>query len=858
MMFLLTGITFSEASTHADIPPDPTSFFGFIPGSDQKLFDYEQLIDYLNQLEKTSPRVKLKEIGKSPLGKPMYIAFISSEKNILNLDSLRKINETLAMNPDLSVTDCDRMTQDGKVFVLATLSMHSTEVGPSQAAPLIAYRLATATHPDTTTWLNEVVLMMVPCHNPDGMDKVVNHYRKYLGTKSEGSSLPEVYHKYVGHDNNRDFIILSQEDTKAIAAIYNTGWFPQVMVEKHQMGSSGVRYFVPPPHDPIAENVDAGIWNWIGVFGSNLMKDMTQAGLKGVSQNYLFDDYWPGSTETCIWKNVIGFLTEAASAHIATPIYIEENELRVIGKGLGEHKKSIRMPDPWKGGWWRLGDIVEYEIVSMMSILKTASENREAILKFQNTMCKLETGKGKSEPPYYYILPANQPDPGELAGLVNLMMEHGIAVYQNDVAFSVENQNIPENSIVIPLSQPYRAFIKEVMEKQKFPERHYTPGGELIRPYDIASWSLPLHRNVKSLEITTPVEDLQTHLVPVNENFTWPKQIPSSYWAAVFPAAWNESYKAAFFANEMGLEVSRLPEGDFIIIRDKGNNSKLDKLIMELTVMPTILTNESDFPVHSFSPPRIGLVETNMHDMDAGWTRFIFDSYHIPYQIIKPGNFEQTDFTHDFDVVVFPSNDKDILMEGRYKSDGETYPTSYPPEYTRGIGKKGMEKLMGFLDQGGIILSWGRSTTLFMGLLSMKNKDSSESFRLPITDISKKLTNEGVYCPGSLVNVNLKKGHPLTMGMGESIGVFFRGMPVFETSVPGFDMDRRAIGIIPEDEILLSGYCEKPEKLANKTVMVWLKKGKGQLVLYGFNPQFRASTQGTYKLLFNGLLMEKK
>ena len=93
---------------------------------------------------------------------------------------------------------------------------------------------------------------------------------------------------------------------------------------------------------------------------------MTAEGLAGVSQHYIFDDYWPGSTETCIWKNVIGFLTEAASARTATPIYIEPTELRVSGKGLSEYKKSINMLLPWEGGWWRLGDIVEYEIVSTM------------------------------------------------------------------------------------------------------------------------------------------------------------------------------------------------------------------------------------------------------------------------------------------------------------------------------------------------------------------------------------------------------------------------------------------------------------------------------------------------------------
>jgi len=835
----------------------PRQYFGFQPGADRQVFDYEQLTDYLFQLDQASPRLLMKEIGRSPLGKPMYLAIISSSANIENLERLREINEQLAMNGSLTGDQEKEMVRTGKVFILATLSMHSTEVGPSQAAPLIAYKLITATHSDTTEWLDRVVLMMVPCHNPDGMDKVVDHYKKYLGTKYEGSSLPEVYHKYVGHDNNRDFIMLSQEDTKAIARIYNTGWFPQVMVEKHQMGLSGVRYFVPPPHDPIAENVDAGIWNWTGIFGSNLMKDMTRAGLKGVSQHYLFDDYWPGSTETCIWKNVIGFLTEGASVHIATPVFVEENELDVIGKGLGEYKKSINMPDPWPGGWWRLSDLIQYEVVSMMSILRTASTNREAILQFRNDLCRKEIEKGRTQPPCYYLLPPGQHDSSELASLVNLMLEHGVRVYKIKKEIANDQILFPSGCLIIPLSQPYRAFIKEVMERQKFPERHYTPDGELIKPYDIASWSLPLHMGVTVLEVNKLVEGIDSLLIPVTIPFSFEKNLPENYWAAIFSLKNNESYKAVFLAKERGIEVARVPTGDFILFRDNAKLSKLDQLIRELSVMPRILEKEADFGISSFPIPRIALVETNFHDTDAGWTRFIFDNYHLPYKVVKPGDFEKTGFTVDFDVVIFPGNSKSILMEGQYKSESGAYPTDYPPEYTKGIGKKGMDKLMEFLENGGIILSWGQSTELFTDLLTIKSGDTTESFRLPVQDISKQLRNDGVYCPGSLLKVSLVQEHPLTLGMEQTAGVFFRGGPVFETDIPHFDMDRRVIAKFTEEGILLSGYCKNPEKLANKSVMVWLRKGKGQVVLYGFHPQFRASTPGTLKLLFNGVLLEK-
>lgn len=864
-MMLLALVGVSAQSGSVTVPAD---YFGFEPGSDRNLFTYDELISYLQELDAQSPRIKLKEIGTSPMGKTMYIAFISSEENISNLESLKVINKELALNPDIPEAELEEMVGSGKAFVLATLSMHSTEVAPSQSAPLVAFDYATTTDEKKLEWLNNVVYMMVPCHNPDGMDMIVEDYKKYVGTKYEGASLPRVYHKYVGHDNNRDFVILTQDDNRAIASIYNQSWFPQVMVEKHQMGSTGPRYFVPPNHDPIAENVPAGIFHWGGVFGQHMATDMTADGLAGVSQHYAFDDYWPGSTETCIWKNVIGFLTEAASIRTATPIYIEPTELRVGGKGLSEYKKSINMLLPWEGGWWRLSDIVEYELSSTTSIIKTASLYREDILRFRNRMCREQVEKGKTSAPYYYIMPEEQHDKGELVKLVNLMKEHGVSSYTLSDEVIMDGRVYKTGDVVIPLAQPFRAFIKEVMETQVFPERHYTPGGKLIQPYDITSWSLPLHRYVKSHEIDTRSEKLEASLLPIEGNYTLNKPMETMAHAMVLNANSNESYKAAFMALTKGMKVDRLkgklslkgetyPVGSFIVYENSAKKEDWNALYESLPVAPGMISDKRALYGEELSMPRIALVETYFHDMDAGWTRFVFDSYHIPYTILHPEQIMEADLAGDFDVVLFPDNDKSILMTGKRKSGDSYYIGSYHPDYVKGIAKEGMEKLMTFSDQGGIIITWGRSSALFEGILKIKGKDSDEEFQLPFRDLSPKLSKDGLYVPGSLVRVKLIKDHPLTLGMPEQIGVFSRGRPVFGTSLPIFDMDRRVIGTYPEKEVVMSGYGDKDELMANKAAMIWMKKGRGQFVFFGFGPQFRASTQGSFKLLFNAILLDR-
>jgi hypothetical protein len=847
----------------------PSDYFGFEPGSDRKLFTYEQLIGYFQELDGQSPRVKMEQIGTSPMGRTMYIAFISSEDNIRRLDELKVINRELALNPDLEKSRLEEMVAGGKTFVLATLSMHSSEVGPSQAAPLIAYDLATTEDAKKLEWLNNVVYMMVPNHNPDGMDLVVEDYLKNLGTRYEGASLPQVYHKYVGHDNNRDFVILTQDDTRAIARIYNQTWFPQVMVEKHQMGSTGTRFFVPPNHDPIAENVPAGLFQWGGVFGQHMATDMTDQGLAGVSQHFLFDNYWPGSTETCIWKNVIALLTECASAQTATPIFIEPTELSVDGKGLSEYKKSVNMLLPWEGGWWRLGDIVAYEISSTMSIIKTASLYREDILRFRNRMCTEQVEKGKSEAPFYYILPAEQHDRGELVNLVNLMKEHGIEVYTLKGECVLDGRLYARGDVVIPLAQPFRAFIKEVMETQEYPERHYTPGGELIEPYDITSWSLPLHRSITAREIDTRSEKLEGMLSPIQGRYDLSGPFETEVHAVVLTVNSNESFRAAFRALAEGFRVERLQEdevikgetfekGSFVIYYDSKKKEGWEALLDELPFRPGQVSDKRAMKTVPVTVPRIALVETYFHDMDAGWTRYLFDTYHVPFTVLHPDQFSGADLAGTFDVIIFPDNDKSILMTGKRKSGESYYLGSYHPDYVKGIEEKGMQNLMTFSDQGGIIIAWGRSANLFEGVLKIKHKDSEEEFQLPFRDISDQLVKKGLQVPGSLMKLNLVQDHPLTLGMPEQIGVFSRGRPVFETSVPVFDMDRRVIGTYPEKDVLLSGYSAKDELMGNKAAMIWMKKGKGQYVLYGFGPQFRASTQASYKLLFNALLLGRE
>lgn len=840
----------------------PEEYFGFQPGADRMMFTYEPLMDYMKILDQQSDMVYVEQTGQTEMGKPMYIIFVSAPENIANLSRLREINRQLAMDDIPADTNREDLLREGKVFFLSALSMHANEVGPAQALPLVVYELIQGDDPRREAILKNTVAMFIP-HNPDGMNMIVEHYNKYKETPLETSNMPGVYHKYVGHNINRDFVTLTQKENQVIADVYSTQWYPQAMVERHQMGSNGPRFFISPPHDPIAENVDAGIWNWMRVFGSRSLTEMTDAGLPSVSVNYLFDDYWPGATTTSIWKGVIGMLSEAASVNLASPIYVEPNELRTVGKGLGEYDISINLPVPWEGGWWRLSDILRYELENTLSYLHTSALHRREILTFRHEVSRREIQRGKEEPPYYYILPAQQRDRSEMAAIVNLLERHGIDSYQLTSDIEISNRNFSAGDVVVPLAQPYRAFIKEILEKQVFPARHYTPGGELIRPYDITSWSLPLHRGVEAVEIDVRSSELEDVLQPVELPFTMKSERDPAKSLALFSSSENESYKAAFKALGNNIKVERIreefridgklfPAGSFLVYPE----GKWELLEEDLLVSPVYLDEKPDAEVFRMKQPRVGIVETWFHDMDGGWIRYIFDQYHVKYTVLRPADLQTANLTSDFDILVFTDRAKSVFMHGRFESAGQRIPARYPPEFAKGMEKKGFDNLMQFVNAGGKVMAWGGAVDLFMGTLTIGEDEEKEEFALPVNDISKDLTSNGLYVPGSLLKLHFRQDHPINWGMPAEAGVFHRGTPVFRTSIPYFDMDRRVLATFANDNILMSGYAEEEELLRKEAALVWIRKGKGQIILSSFSPQFRASTAGTYKLLFNAIMLE--
>ncbi|MBK5260760.1 MAG: hypothetical protein JJE51_14315 [Thermoanaerobaculia bacterium] len=490
LLFLST--TLSATTLSAATIPTPSEFLGIEIGADRKLADYKQITSYLRALDAASPRLEIEILGKTTLGEEMIMAVISSEENIRNKAKIRQTAKKLADPRGLSEGETEALIRDGKTIVLVTCNIHSTEIASSQMAMEWAHALVSATDEETKKRLDNVVLLLVPSLNPDGQKMVVDWYRKNVGTKFEGGRLPWLYHQYVGHDNNRDWYMLTQAETRAMnRAIYHE-WFPQVFVDEHQMGTEGPRMFIPPFADPLDPDVHPLIWREVNVIGSNMAFRLEQKEKAGLIYGYAFDAYWLGGTRnTGWWKNITGLLLEIASARIATPIYVEPTELRGGSKGLVDYKATINHPNPWKGGWWRMRDIMDYGRIASDALHETASERREDLLR--NIVTRARAAIASAKPGEAYRIPKQQHDWPTAQHLAWLMNEHNVEVFQ------AEN-----GDYWIPLAQPYAKFVVEMMEPQRYPEVRLQAGKEILRPYDVASWTLPLQMGVTVERTTMP------------------------------------------------------------------------------------------------------------------------------------------------------------------------------------------------------------------------------------------------------------------------------------------------------------------------------------------------------------------
>ena len=626
--------------------PAPELHFGHPMGKEGTLIEWSDVVRYFRRLEAASDRVRVDELGRTTEDRPFILVTIADAKTLANLDRYKQIQAGLADPRQTKSREAEGLIEQGKTVVLITCSIHSTEVASTHTAVEFAHRLLTEDTPRHRAILNDTIFLLVPSLNPDGVDTVAKWYKRYLGTPYEGAPMVELYQKYVGHDNNRDWYIFSQKETRlAVEKIHNV-WRPQIVYDVHQMGSNGARMFVPPWSDPVDPNIDPLIVQQVNQMGMAMASDLTAAGKTGVVVNAIYDYFTPARHYQS-YHGGLRLLSEAAGVRYATSIETPFSSLTTSGRGYNARARSWNFPEPWPGGTWTLRDIIDYQLVTFESCLYQAALQRRDLLRNFRRISQRVMRRNQNRS---FLLPRDQHDPSALTRLLKTLEFGMVEIQQVRERFRALGRVFEPGDYVVPLDQPYGAFARTLLENQDYPEMREYAGGPPVRPYDVTAHSLPLLMGVDAYESD---EQLKTRLRPVRKVSVRRGQVATSSVVALSPDI-TDSWSAVNRLLKAGAAISRdTVNGTFYITRRDSLNPLLEELATEYG-LDFRAASPNSTRRKRMQTSRVGLYAGFVPIMDEGWTRWVLEQYGFPYESVGNARLGAGDLNSDFDVIILP------------------------------------------------------------------------------------------------------------------------------------------------------------------------------------------------------------
>ncbi len=826
----------------------PEDFFGFRLGDDRKIARWDRIVEYFYLLEKQSPALKVIDLGPSTMGNPFLLVIITAPANLERLEELRLINARISDPRGLAAEELERLVGLGRAVICQSMSLHATEIGGTQMAPELAFDLLNRRDEEAGRILDEVIFLMIPSFNPDGQIMVTDWYRRTLGGEYEGSDPPWLYHKYAGHDNNRDGDHLNLVESKYAARVLYRDWRPQAYVDHHHMGGYGARFYVPPYSEPIRPHADPLIWREIAWYGAHIAYKLEEAGKTGVLNAAQFPGWghfgWHWITP---FHNIAGMLTESASARLATPLYVHPEQLRAGARQFPRYEAQSTFPNPWPGGWWKLRDIVEQKKISAWALLDAAARNRETVLRNAYLKASRQIERGRVEKPLAYVIPTAQHDRLTALKMINNLLASGIEIQRAESGFSVTGVNYEPGAFVVFAAQPKLGLIRNLLGRTLYPDNEWTTdrNGLPLRPYDSATHTMHEFMGVRVDELDeVPAGDflvLQEATSP--RPFFQPGR--RSY---RLDGRLNDSFRAANLLLAAGIRISRVRSaqadwraGDFIV---SGGEDEVLKQTAELTGVDFLEAEPvSGAELKPLKKTRIGLYQRYLGgNMDEGWTRLLLENFSFPFSTVMDAEIRRGRLNNNFDLIILPSDSENVLL-GQLGAEAGPRRHNHPPEYRSGLGREGVAGLRSFVENGGTLVALGRSWSFV-----------ADQFGLQVRNALAGLNAGDFFCPGSTVRAVFDQTQPLAWGMpAEGLLLFWNGA-AFEIMPGAFNERYRTVVRYAGRELLQSGRLVGEEHLAGRGALVEADYGRGRIVLMGFPVQHRSQTHATFKLLFNVLL----
>ena len=837
--------------------PTPQSVFGFAVGADSQLIDYDQSIGYFRRLATSSNRIKLVEVGKTSNGKPWTMAVISSPQNLAKLDRYKKIAQRLAHPEGLTDSEARALAREGRAFVDISGGLHASEIAGSQHTPQLAWDLLSrANDPEIREVLDNVIFVLWPSINPDGQDIVVKWCRDQYAGKNTGPM--ELYQKYIGHDNNRDSYMLNVVESRVIQKVWRE-WEPNIIYVHHQSSPEPTRMWIPPFADPVglrAPPIPARTINSIGTYIAQELDAHGQPG--GVHMLATFDAYYPGYIDYMpVYQNIPAWWTETQGGSCATPKPIGKPEN--FSAEYRELRPQALYLSPWAGGAWRLRDAVDYMVTASRATLKFAAKFREELLYNRYQSGRDVIKKYRSTGPYAYIVPQRQHDAMAPVELLRRFAFHGVRISQLDRDATVDGTSYPKGTWVVPMDQEFGELVREIFEVQKYPDM----GDDL--PYDAAGWTLPFQMGVNVVEAKTPLSaEFRSAMKAVKGTAdAWGK-------SADYPLTTN-AVAAGIVAPGGAITGS----GENILLDPKQNNTFrfVTKALAEgataryvantgrgterwaVTGVPTAKADAwaaelslhaervASLPTSSVAPKRIALYKAAPGNMDEGWTEWLLDTHGYSYKLVGPADLQAGDLTTKFDVIVMASQAFGAGGGGRGGPGG-----GGGGRGGRGgsvdstallAGESRTRAVDAFVSGGGTVVAWNQGAT-----------SAITALRLPVRNVVGGLPRAEFFTGVSIMQVNVDPLHPVMAGMPETADVVVSSSPVFAT-LDGFEGSVIAKFTASP---LRSGYLGGAKYIQGQAAALDVKRGKGHVVLFGFQPQWRGQPTGSFRMVFNSMM----
>lgn len=846
--------------SNAQSIPHPDDTIGFEIGSDFHLATYEESIAYFKELAKASDMVEMRYAGKTSEGREWEYVLISSPENLKKIEHYKAISQQLAHPENLTRELAQKLAEEGKAIVDISGGLHASEVAGAQHILTLAYELVSNVGTGKYKEIfDNVILVLWPSLNPDGQDIISNWYLGNVGTPYETAPTPWLYQKYVGHDNNRDAYMLNQLESRIVGATWRE-WEPSIIHVHHQSSPFPTRIWLPPFAEPIAPQTPPLVAREVNMIGMAMAQELESNGQEGaVHMGKGFDAWYPGYIDYMpAMQNIPSFWTETALYRYATPYFYT---IRDFPKKRADLRPESLYSSPWKGGWWRLKDAVAYMQSASIAVLDYASKYKNTLLfnKYQAGFQTIE--KYKNEPPYAYFIKQDQRDPVRPVEFLKRLAFNGIRISQLNADITFEGNRYPKGTWVIPMAQEFGELARQLIDVQEYPDLRESPDGPLEQPYDAAGWTLPYQMELEVVAAMSPLTQVVTsNLIPVKgtplkETFDVGGDLSTVDF--IGGAGFDTN---AVAAGIVPLAGSLAGSGNILMVDPKENNSfriigeamnrnlpvyydaKRKLYGIGSATKSQFRTWVKDYAVNTFLTSRRPETKVNSRiavydpwraSMDMGWTRWLLDHFKIPYTIVRNADINNGNLKSRFDVILMASERPGTIENGFDKGMA-------PPQYTGGLKGLGVRNIRTFVSKGGTLVCMNKSSDFAI-----------QELHLPVENSVKKLKRSQFFTGGSIMEVSHNIVHPVMGGMADKSGVFVFDSPVFKT-LEGFKGEVLS-KYQEKGSPLLSGYLVGEKYMNNMAAAVDVHYDKGHVILFGFQPQWRGQSMGTYRALFNAL-----